>query len=104
MVGLSAIAISIAGIMTTIILHGARATGKFPKALYNLSKKLGSLTAPLLNIIAQGLAWLMSNLQVLVVAFTLYLVGEYRKRRKMNMKETELIPRFRRSNMSCCHF
>ena len=45
MVGLSAIAISIARIITTIIvsarkaiLRGAQATGKFPKALYNLSK------------------------------------------------------------------
>ena len=100
MVGLSALAISVAGIITTIIvsarkaiLRGLQATGKFAKALYNLGKKLGSLAAkplaPLLNIIAQvislgakGLAWLASNLWVLVVAFTLYLVGEYRKRRK----------------------
>ena len=97
MVGLSALAVSIAGIITTIIvsarkaiLRGSQATGKFAKTLYNLGKKLGSLAAPLLNIIAQvisfgakGLAWLASNLWVLVVAFTLYLVGEYRKRRKM---------------------
>ena len=46
MVGLSAIATSIAGIITTIIvstrkaiLRGAQATGKFAKALNNLSKK-----------------------------------------------------------------
>ena len=75
MVGLSALAVSIAGIITTIIasvrkgiLRGAQATGKFAKALYNLSKKLGSLIAPLLNILAQvislgakGLTWLASN-------------------------------------------
>ena len=97
MVGLSAIAISIAGIITTIIvsarkaiLRGAQATGKFAKALYNLSKKLGVLLAPLINLIpqvvslvAKGLEWLVSNLWVLVVAFTLYIVEaaklEYRK-------------------------
>ena len=96
MVGLLALAVSIAGIITTIIfsarktiLRGAQATGKFAKALYNLGKKLGSSLVPLLNIIAQvislrakGLAWLESNLWVLVGAFTLYLVGEYRKRKK----------------------
>ena len=96
MVGLSVVAISIAGIITTIVvsarkavLHGGQENGKFAKALYNLGQKIGSLIAPLLNIIAQvislgakGLAWLASNLWVLVVAFTLYLVGEYRKRRK----------------------
>ena len=75
-VGLSALAVSIAGIITTIIIgarkaiiSGAQATGKFAKALYNLGKNLGSLVAPLLNILAQaislgakGLAWLASNL------------------------------------------
>ena len=97
MVGLSALAVSIAGIITTIIvgarkpiLRGAQATRKFAKALYNLGKKLGSLIVPLLNVLAQaislgakGLAWLASNLWVLVVEFTLYIVGadkvEYRK-------------------------
>ena len=101
MVGLSALIVSIVGIITTIIvsarkasLRGAQATEEFAKALYNLGQKLGSLIATLLNIIAQvislgskGLAWLASNLWVLVVAFTLYLVGaaklEYRKWRKM---------------------
>ena len=46
MVGLSAIAISVAGIITIIIivaikaiLHGAQATGKSAKPLYNLGKK-----------------------------------------------------------------
>ena len=88
MVGLSALAVSIAGIRTTItvsarkaILCGAQATGKFAKALYNLGKKLGALIAPLLNTLAQvnsldakRLTWLASNLWLLVVV--------YRKRRK----------------------
>ena len=53
-------------------------------------RKLGVLLAPLINLVAQfvsldakGLEWLASNLWVLVVAFTLYIVEEYRKRRKM---------------------
>ena len=97
MVGLPAVAISTAGIINTLIvsvrdaiLHGAQATRKFAKALYNLSKMLGSLIAPLLNIITQvislgakGSVWLASNLWVLIVAFTLYLVGEYRKCREI---------------------
>ena len=96
MVGLSAIAISVAGIITTIIIGarnaivcGAQATGKFAKALYNLSKKLGSLAAPLLNILAQaislgakGLTWLASSLWVLVIALTLYIYERYKQRRK----------------------
>ena len=76
MVGLSVLAISFVGIITTIIvgarkaiISGAKATGEFAKALYNLGKKLGALLAPLLNLAAQlvslgakGLTWLASNL------------------------------------------
>ena len=86
MVGLSAIPISVVGIITTIIvvvrkavLHGVQATGKSAKALYNLGKKLGLLIAPLLNIIAQvislganGLEWLASNLSISSCIYTLY--------------------------------
>ena len=93
-VGLSAIAISTAGIITTIIIgarkaiyKGSQATGKFAKALYNLDKKLGSLIAPILNILAQaislgakGLTWLASNLWVLVIALTLYIYKQYKQR------------------------
>ena len=96
LVGLLAIAISVAGIMTTIIIgarkaliKGSRATGKFAKALYNLGKKLGPLLAPLLNIIAQaiswgakGLAWLSSNLWVLVIAVVWFTYDQYKQRRK----------------------
>ena len=45
MVGLSA---SIIVSARKAILCGAQATGKFAKALYNLSKKLRSLAAPLI--------------------------------------------------------
>ena len=77
MVGLSA---SIIVSARKAILCGAQATGKFAKA---------TIISSSLNIIARvisgakGLAWLASNLWVLIVAFTLYLVGEYRKRRKI---------------------
>ena len=59
MVGVSALVISVAGIIGArkAISTGARATGKFAKALYNLGKKLGPLLAPLLNIIAQAISW-----------------------------------------------
>ena len=63
LVGLSALAISVAGIITTIIvgarkalIKGAQATDKFAKAVYNLGKKLGALSAPILNVIAQALS------------------------------------------------
>ena len=63
MVGLSALAVSIADIVTTItvsarkaILRGSQATGKFAKALYNLGKKLGSLLGSILNILTQAIS------------------------------------------------
>ena len=76
MVGLSAMAISIAGIITTIIvsarkaiLCGAQRTGKFAKALYSLGKKLGALLAPLLNILAQAISLGAKGLEWLAVIY-----------------------------------
>ena len=96
MVGVSALAISVAGIITTIVIGarkaistGAQATGKFAKALYNLGKKLGPLLALLLNIIpqaisrgAKGLAWLSSNLWVLVITVVWFIYDQYKQRRR----------------------
>ena len=96
MFGISALAISIPGIITTIIvgarkalIKGAQATGKFAKAVYNLGKKLGALLAPILNVIAQalswgakGLAWLANNLWILALAVTWFIYDQYKKRRK----------------------
>ena len=63
LVGVSALTISVAGIITIIIVgvrkaivKGAQATGKFAKAVYYLGKKLGSLLAPLLNIVTQAIS------------------------------------------------
>ena len=96
LVGVSALAISIAGIITTIIVgarkaisQGAKATGKFAKAVYNLGKKLGAILAPILNIIAQalswgakGLAWLSKNQWLLALAVTWFIYDQYKERRK----------------------
>ena len=96
LVGLSALAISVAGIITTIIvgarkalIKGAQATGKFAKAVYNLGKKLGALLAPILNVIAQalswgakGLAWLSKNLWLLALVVTWFIYDQYKERRK----------------------
>ena len=94
--GLSALAISIAGIITTIIvgtrkaiIKGAQATSKFAKAVANIGKKLWPLLGPLLNILAQaislgakGLAWLSRNLWVPAIAFAWFLYDQFKQRRK----------------------
>ena len=95
-VGVSALAISIASIITTIVIGArkalkkdAQATGKFAKAVYNLGKKLGPLLAPILIIIAQaitwgakGLAWLSKNLWLLAFAVTWFIYDQYKQRRR----------------------
>ena len=96
LIGISAIAITIAGIATTVIIAGrkavkatARATGKLAKALVNLGKKLGPLIAPLLNLMAQaiswgakGLAFLSKNLWMIAVAFAWFLIKVYKNYKK----------------------
>ena len=94
--GISALAISVAGIITTIVtgarkalVKGAQATGKFAKAVYNLGKKLGALLAPILNVIAQalswgakGLAWLANNLWLLANAVAWFIYDQYKQRKR----------------------
>ena len=96
LVGISAIAITIAGIATTVIIAGrnavkatAKATGRLAKALVNLGKKLGSLIAPLLNLMAQAISWgakgiafLSKNLWMIVVAFAWFLYNAYKNYKK----------------------
>ena len=95
LVGISAIAITIAGIATTVIIAGrsavkatAKATGRLAKALVNLGKKLGPLIAPLLNLMAQAISWgakgiafLSKNLWMIVIAFAWFLFNAYRNYR-----------------------
>ena len=82
LIGFSAIAISIAGIITTVVIAGrkavketAKGVGRVAKALFNLGKKLGPLIAPILNILATAVSWgvkglefLSKNLWLLVIA------------------------------------
>ena len=96
LIGISAIAITLAGIATTVIIAGrsavkatAKATGKLAKALVNLGKKLGPLIAPLLNLMAQAISWgakgiafLSKNLWMIVIAFAWFLYKAYKSYRK----------------------
>jgi hypothetical protein len=94
--GISAVAISVAGIITTIIMgarsvakKGGRATSKFAKAVANLAGKVGPVLASILNLVANVLSWgvkgtafLAKNLWILALALTYFLYNEYGKRRK----------------------
>ena len=98
LVGVSAIAISVAGIITTAVVagrnavkKGAKAVGQFGKALANLAKKAGPAIATILNILAQALTWGAKALEFLsrnlwiVALFLTYLVYDTVKGR-MNKK------------------
>ena len=92
LIGLSAIAITIAGIVTTVVIAGrkavkqaANATGKLAKALVNIGKKLGPLIAPMLNLMAQAITWgakgiefLSKNLWLIAVAFAWFVYDMYK--------------------------
>ena len=96
LIGLSAVAISTAGILTTIIIagrgairSGARATGKFASALAKVAKKLAPVFGAVLNLIgnvlkleAKGINWLARNLwsPALLLAYLAY--EEIRKKHK----------------------
>ena len=87
LVGVSAVAISVAGIITTVVISGrnavkkgAKAMGQFGKALANLAKKAGPAIATILNVLAQVLTWGAKALEFLsrnlwiVALFLTYLV------------------------------
>jgi hypothetical protein len=92
-VGLTGVAVSTAGLITTLLIHAkgaiigtAKATSKVAKALANIAKKAGPILVPVLNAIAsalswgaKGIAWLASHLWVLAVAAAL-LVYNYLQR------------------------
>ena len=94
-VGASAIAISIAGIVTaavmgarTTIKKGGKALGKFAKGVSKVFKKLGPLFSALGTLISkmisarsQGLLWLSQNLWVLFLIIASIVYNEYRRRR-----------------------
>ncbi len=85
--GVSAVAISVAGIVTAVVMSGrnavkkgAKAVGQFGKALANLAKKAGPAIATILNVLAQVLTWGAKALEFLsrnlwiVALFLTYLV------------------------------
>ena len=96
LVGLSAVAIAIAGIITTIVItarkvikQGSKAVNSLPKAIANIAKKLGTLIAPILNLIAQMLTWgakgnefYAKNLWLLPIALAYFVYNQYMKRKK----------------------
>ena len=95
-VGVSAIAISIAGIVTTAVIgarsvvkKGRKALGKFAKGVSKVFKKLGPLFSALGTLISkmilagsQGLLWLSQNLWVLFLIIASIVYNEYRRKRK----------------------
>ncbi len=94
LVGVSAVTISVAGIITTVVISGrnavkkgAKAVGQFGKALANLAKKAGPAIATILNILAQALTWGAKALEFLsrnlwiVALFLTYLVYDTVKER-----------------------
>ncbi len=92
--GVSAVAISVAGIVTAVVMSGrnavkkgAKAVGQFGKALANLAKKAGPAIATILNVLAQVLTWGAKALEFLsrnlwiVALFLTYLVYDTIKER-----------------------
>jgi hypothetical protein len=90
---LSAVSISVAGILTAVIMsgrsalkRGAQAISKFGKAVANVVKKLGpvlsaigTLVSKVLTFGARGILLLAQNLWILVLALTYFAYNKYRK-------------------------
>ena len=93
--GLSVVAISVAGIITTIVMGarnavrgGARATSKFATALAKVGEKVAPVIGGLLNLAsklltlgAKGIGWLANNLWLLAVVIAYALYEEYKRKR-----------------------
>ena len=96
LLGLSAVAISVAGILTTIIIgarnalkQGAKEVGKFAKAISNIGKNFVAVISAILNLIgnillwgAKGITFLAKNLWILTIIITYFLYNEYKERKK----------------------
>ena len=97
--GVSAVAISVAGVVTAAVMagrnaakKGAKAVGQFGKALTNLAKKAGPAIAAILNFVAQAITWGAKALEFLsrnlwiVALFLTYLLYDTVKERVRNKK------------------
>ena len=94
-VGVSAIAISVAGIVTAAVMgarntvkKGGKALGKFAKGVSKVFKKLGPLFSALGTLLSkmilagsQGLLWLSQNLWVLFLMIAYFIYNEYRRKK-----------------------
>ena len=92
--GISVVAISVAGIITTIVMgartaikKGARATSKFARALPKVGEKVApiiggllNLAAKLLTLSANAFGFLAKNLWLLAVAIAYILYEKYQKK------------------------
>jgi hypothetical protein len=92
-VGLTGVAVSTAGLITTLLIHArgaivgtAKATSKVARALANLAKKGAPVLVPILNAIAsalswgaKGITWLASHMWVLAVTASLIVYNYYTK-------------------------
>ena len=95
--GISAVAISVAGITTivmgtrTAIKKGAQATSKFARALAKVGEKVApvignllGLAAKLLTLSAGAVGFLAKNLWLLAVAIAYFLYEKYKKKKLLN--------------------
>ena len=101
LLGLSAVAISVAGIITAIVIRarnalkqGAKAVGNLGKAIANIGKNFGAVISAVLNLISQilswgakGIAFLAKNLWILAIAITWFLYNEYKQYKKKYKQE-----------------
>ena len=93
--GISVVAISVAGIITTIVMgartaikKGAQATSKFAKALVKVGEKVApiiggllNLAAKLLTLSANAVGFLAKNLWLLAVGIAYILYEKYNKKK-----------------------
>lgn len=91
-------AISVAGIITTIVVgarnavkRGAKATSSFVKALAKVGEKVAPVLGALLNLVAKvltlgakGIGFLSKNLWILAVAIAYVLYNEFKRKRYNN--------------------
>ena len=97
-IGISAVAISIAGVITAVVVgakntvkKGGQSLKKFAKSIYNTGKKFGPVISALGTLLSkmiltggQGLLWLSQNLWMvfLIIAYFIYNEKYRRKRYK----------------------
>ena len=99
LVGLSAVAISVAGIITTITIsarnalkQGAKAVGNLGKAIANIGKNFGALISSLLNLIGSILAWSAKGITFLAkklvdfnTCFNLFFIQRIQRKKKKHI-------------------